>query len=191
MADILRDTDLIMVNRGATNYKLTGAELKQHDRLQDTDLVMVQESGQLYSVSIGTLKTSAGSLIDGPTNYFLAERDNQLFSVENPFRRVTLPTFACAIDTSGLSSGNTNAFKVAVTGASASQATARLTFLKVTQTLIKLPRSSSSANSPASDLMSPKGSQLSLGLVAQMVGIECSQLRLLTWASGCSNSAAS
>ena len=119
MADILRDTDLIMVNRGGVNYKLTGAELKQHDRLLDTDLIMVQESGQLYKVSVGTLRTSAGSLIDGPTNFFLAEREDQLFSVENPFRRITVPTMVCALDTSGLSSSSETAFKVTVTGAAA------------------------------------------------------------------------
>lgn len=117
MADVLQDTDLIMVNRGGTNYKLTGAELKQHDRLQDSDLVMVQESGALYKVSIGTLKSSASSLISGPTNFFLAERGDQLFSVENPFRRVALPVFVFEIDTSGRTSSE-NAFSFKYEGAS-------------------------------------------------------------------------
>ena len=68
---------------------------------------MIQQNGELYQVSIGTLKTNAISLLSGPTNFFLVERENQLFSVENPFAQAVEPSFVLSLDTSGLGNSAT------------------------------------------------------------------------------------
>ena len=111
--DILEDNDLVMVNRGGVNYKLSGSGVKQHNRLLDSDLLLVQEEGQLYQVSVGTLRTNAINLVNGPTNLFLVQRGDQLFSCENPFRRQIAPQMVFEIDTSGLD-GSKTALGVAI-----------------------------------------------------------------------------
>ena len=117
---VLKDDDLIMVNSGGTNYKLTGAELHKHDRLLDTDEVMMQHEGALYRVSIGEMKAGAVPITNGATNFFLAERDERLYAVEDPFRQIADPAIVLTFDTTGLGSSS-NVYKFSCTGASTTE----------------------------------------------------------------------
>ena len=47
----LEATDLLLVNRGGTNYKVTGAEIRA-GALDPADLLMVQRGGDLYKLVI-------------------------------------------------------------------------------------------------------------------------------------------
>jgi surface protein len=98
----LLDSDLLAINRGGVDYKITGAQLKSHDTLLETDLLMMQSSGQNRKVSVAELRSGALDLATSATNFFVVERDGELYAVENPIAAFLVPAMVCGIDTSGL-----------------------------------------------------------------------------------------
>lgn len=76
----LQSTDLLAINRGGTNYKVTVGDFNTPGTLQGTDLIMVQRGDVKYKLSISDLYSSSGTL---QTNDFLiVERDLQNYSLQ-------------------------------------------------------------------------------------------------------------
>ena len=97
----------------------------------------MQENGQLYQVSVAQLRNSSKDLISGPTNFFLVERNFELFAAENPFRETFIPGQLCTIDTSGLQASDTG-FRFRYFGATGiNNQEARVNFLDAQNRLIE------------------------------------------------------
>ena len=73
-----QDTDLFVINRGGVNYKISYVDLINKTGVQSTDLLMLQRDAALYNVSYAGLG-STGQPIE-ETDYFLIERDGELFA---------------------------------------------------------------------------------------------------------------
>ena len=78
----LQATDLLMVNRGGVNYKVTAAEFNAGSAgsLLSTDLLMVQRGGDLYQLSLADLYSVSGKLKD--TDYLLVQRGDEMYALE-------------------------------------------------------------------------------------------------------------
>ena len=74
----IQSSDLFLINRGGTNYKIAYDDLLAGTGVLSTDLVMVQRGGTLYEVTYAGLGIS-GPLLDG-TEFLLIERANELYS---------------------------------------------------------------------------------------------------------------
>ena len=72
------DTDLFMINRGGTNYRVAYSQLLSGSGVNATDELMVQRGGQLYRVDYQDLGT--GSIAAG--DLFIVERGGKEYAAE-------------------------------------------------------------------------------------------------------------
>ncbi len=110
----LEATDLLAINRGGVNYKVTGAELKDRSTLQPTDTIMVQRGSTLYKVSFETL-TSAIGVLD-PTDFILVQRGEEMFSLHPNLLPSLVPSLTMNLDSTGLGTSD-RAISIAWSGA--------------------------------------------------------------------------
>lgn len=94
----LQATDLLLVNRGGTNYKVTGADVRA-GALQSADLLMVQRGGTLYKLVIADIRNQTNSFQS--TDFLLVQRGDEMYAL-NP---QTIPDLAPHITISGNNSG--------------------------------------------------------------------------------------
>ena len=112
----LEGTDLLAINRGGVNYKVTGAELKDGSTIQPTDAIMVQRGSTLYQVTAGTLTASIGVLED--TDFILVQRGDELYNLHPNLLPALVPSLTINLDPAGLGSSD-RAIRIAWSGARA------------------------------------------------------------------------
>ena len=100
----LEATDLLAINRGGVNYKVTGAELKDGSTVQPTDAIMVQRGGTLYQVTAATLTSSFGVLED--TDFILIQRGDEMYSLNPSLLPAFVPSLTFNLDSTGLGSSD-------------------------------------------------------------------------------------
>ena len=100
----LEGTDLLAINRGGVNYKVTGADLTQGGVIQPTDVVMVQRGSTLYKVAAGTLSSSFDVLEE--TDFVLVQRGDELYGLHPNFVPALIPSFTMNLDSAGLGSSD-------------------------------------------------------------------------------------
>jgi hypothetical protein len=109
----LQATDLLVVNRGGTNYQVTGAEVRA-GALQPTDLLMVQRGGTLYKLAVADVLNLTKPLQS--TDYIMVQRGDELYAL-NP---QTLPELVPHVTINGNNTGvdpAKRAFSIKWTGA--------------------------------------------------------------------------
>lgn len=89
-----QNSDLFMINRGGTNYKITYSDLLVGTGINDTDELMVQRGSTLYSLEYGKLSTGAVTRSD----FFLVERGTQMYSAEVFGFPPTAPYISITVD---------------------------------------------------------------------------------------------
>ena len=112
----LEGTDLLAINRGGVNYKVTGAELRDGTTVQPTDSIMVQRGGTLYQVTAGTLTASFGVL--DPTDFILVQRGDEMYNLNPNLLPALVPSLTMNLDSTGLGSSD-RAISLAWSGARA------------------------------------------------------------------------
>jgi len=96
----LQSTDLLMVNRGGVNYKVSAGNFTDPGYIQPTDLIMVQRGDTLYQLSKSELFSTAGVL--ETTDFLLVERNSELFSLHPAGLPSTIPYFQLGFTASGV-----------------------------------------------------------------------------------------
>lgn len=95
----LEATDLLLINRGGVNYKVTGAQLKDGSTVQPTDEVMVQRGSTLYSATIATLTSSFGVLQD--TDFILVQRGDEMYGLQPDALPELAPSITLTLNCAG------------------------------------------------------------------------------------------
>ena len=115
----LQADDLLVINRGGTNYKITAAEFNggASSGLQGTDLLMVQRGGTLYKLSLQDMYSFSGKL--QKTDYLMVQRGDELYSLEPASNVGTAPYLQCAVNDGGLDLTKVNLFAFQFQGARA------------------------------------------------------------------------
>jgi surface protein len=106
----LQATDLLVINRGGTNYKITAAEFNggASSGLQGTDLLMIQRGSELYQLSLQDLYSFNGKL--QTTDYLLVERGEELYALEPATNVGTAPYLKILVNDSNLNLDSVSLF---------------------------------------------------------------------------------
>lgn len=91
-----QDTDLFLINRGGTNYKVDYANLTNGQGIQATDELIIQRGGTEYSLEYQKLGQAPTPI--QPNDYFLVERDSELFSAEAAGSISSVPNLSITCD---------------------------------------------------------------------------------------------
>jgi hypothetical protein len=93
-----QDTDLFLINRSGTNYKITYADLTNGTNISSTDELMVQRGDTLYSLEYNKLG-QAGTPIQ-ENDYFLVERNSELLAAQASGSISSVPNLSITCDSS-------------------------------------------------------------------------------------------
>jgi hypothetical protein len=93
-----QDTDLFLINRSGVNYKISYADLTNGTGIASADELMVQRGGTLYSIEYNKLG-QAGTPIQ-ENDYFLVERDSELFAAQASGSLSSVPNLSITCDSS-------------------------------------------------------------------------------------------
>ena len=97
-------TDLFLINRAGVNYKVSYDDLVTGTGINATDEIMVQRGSSLYSIQYQELGQSTTPIQQ--TDFFLVERDNELFAAEATGALSTVPNLSISCDTSVADDGS-------------------------------------------------------------------------------------
>jgi hypothetical protein len=93
-----QDTDLFMINRSGTNYKINYADLTNGTGISSTDELMVQRGGTLYSLEYNKLGQSGSPIQEN--DYFLVERNSELLAAQASGSISSVPNLSITCDSS-------------------------------------------------------------------------------------------
>ena len=109
----LEATDLLAINRGGVNYKITASDLRNTVGTQPTDALMVQRGSTLYKVTLAEVHASFA--VFEKNDFLLVQRGDELLSFDAAGIVELLPYLELTISTAGLDSA-TPAFVFTWTG---------------------------------------------------------------------------
>ena len=115
----LQATDLLMVNRGGVNYKVTAAKFNQGSGsgLLSTDLLMVQRGGDLYQLSLADMYSVSGKLKS--TDYLLVQRGDEMYALEPSSNVGNAPYIKFVVNDSSIDTDAEDIFRLTYQGARA------------------------------------------------------------------------
>jgi surface protein len=96
----LEATDLLAINRGGVNYKITAGDLRNTVGTQPTDSLMVQRGDALYKVTLAEIRASFAVFEEN--DFLLVQRGDELLSLEASGATALLPYLELTISTVGI-----------------------------------------------------------------------------------------